>query len=377
MRTVKADNWNLFDLNLDTEYWEYSEMKSVLINGFGRIGRCVFRNMWERGNAKCTYINEPGMTIENIIYLLKFDSIYGRFQGSVEKKSEHTINVYNQNKAWEITVGHVRELYNEKALWNNIQIIVDATGNEMCASKSWNYIENGIGHVIITNTFYDADFTYIMGHNDERFDAGRHRVISTSICDANATVPLLSKIIKEIGIDFCFVTTLHPWLSYQNLMDAPVRMQRRSENCDYFPLGRSSVNSVIPKTTTLGPVLEYVFPTLKDKLSYISYRTPTQMVASAELSVVLSKTATKENIIEILQQCEKSVVSLNEEDIISVDCEKQPYSSIVDMRWTSITDRYLKLITWYDNEWGYCSRVVDLINQLQDNVDEKISINHV
>lgn len=340
-------------------------MKKILINGFGRIGRCVFRNMWERGNALCSYINEPNMTIDNIIYLIKFDSIYGRFSGSIEKKTGKIIRVSDKSKVWEISVNHSEKLYDEKGLGDNFDVIVDATGNELCARKSWNYIEKGIGHVIVTNTFYDADFTYVMGHNDCDFDARKHKVISTSICDANAVIPLLSKITANIGIDFCFVTTLHPWLSYQNLMDAPVRMQRRSgETCAYFPLGRSAVNSLIPKTTTLGEVLLHTFPELRNKLSYFSYRTPTQMVASAELSIVLSKVVNREEIEQLLEQCDRNIVNLNEEDIISIDCEKQPYSSIVDMRWMCLEDRYLKLIAWYDNEWGYCSRVVDLIHKL-------------
>lgn len=340
--------------------------KNVLINGFGRIGRCVFRNIWERGTAKCTYVNEPNMTTENIVYLIKFDSVYGRFQGTVEQIGENEIRVTDGDKEWDVIVNHSTKLYEEMDSTKNIQIVVEATGNDLCAQSSWNYIEKGMEHVIVTNTFYDADFTYVMGHNDDKFDPEHHRVISASICDANATIPLISKLISNIGIDFCYVTTLHPWLSYQNLMDAPVRMQRRSgETSDYFPLGRSSVNTLIPKTTTLGPVLEYTFPELINRLSYFSYRTPTQMVASAELAIVLSEPKKQEEIIELLDQIDKNVVCLNEEDIISVDCEKQPYSSIVDIRWMSIKDKYLKLVTWYDNEWGYCSRVVDLINKLQ------------
>lgn len=340
-------------------------MKNLLINGFGRIGRCILRNVWERGNVKCIHINEPNMTIENMIYLIKFDSIYGRFQGNVEKCSSKSIKISDHNRAWEITVSDSKELYNENKLWDNAQIIVDATGNDLCAGKAWEYIKKGIEHVIVTNTFYDADFTYVMGHNDSLFDPKKHKVISTSICDANAVIPLISKIISYIGIEYCFVTTLHPWLSYQNLMDAPTRMQRKSgENYDFFPLGRSAVNAIIPKTTTLGPVLEYMFPDLRNRLSYFSYRTPTQMVASAEMSFVLARAADKTEIIELLKKCDENVVNLNVEDIVSVDCEKQPYSSIVDMRWLDIKDKYLKLVTWYDNEWGYCSRVIDLINRL-------------
>lgn len=341
-------------------------MQNVLITGFGRIGRCIFRNIWERGNARCVHINEPNMTIDNIMYLMKYDSIYGRFPGNISRHSENSICVSDDNREWKITVSNSKELHNKSALWNkDTQIVIDATGNEQCAGLAWNYIKNGISHVIVTNTFDEADFTYVMGYNDDGFDAGKHRVISTSICDANATIPLISRLVSRIGVEYCFVTTLHPWLSYQNLMDAPVRMQRRNgENYDFFPLGRASVNTIIPKTTSLGPVLEHAFPMLKNKISYFSYRTPTQMVASAEMSLVLSRVSSKEEIIELLEACDANIVNMNTEDIISVDCEKQPYSSIVDMRWLSVSGKYLKLVTWYDNEWGYCSRVVDLLNRL-------------
>jgi Glyceraldehyde-3-phosphate dehydrogenase/erythrose-4-phosphate dehydrogenase len=340
-------------------------MKRIGINGFGRIGRCVFRNLWERGNAECVYINDPNMTIDNLIYLLKYDSVYGRFEGKVKKVGENAIQIFSENKVWNITVGTFKELYKFFAAQTEIDILVDATGNGLCAQQSWDYVEKGLKNVIVTNTFYEADFTYIGGYNDNELDSKKHKVISTSICDANATVPLLSKLLSYIGVEFCFVTTLHPWLSYQNLMDAPVKMQKQpSQSMEYFPLGRSSVNTLIPKTTTLGTVLKYVFPELEHKLSFVSFRTPTQMVASAEMSLVLSRAVNKREIIEVLQQCDQRIISLNKEDIISIDCEKQPYSSIVDLRWIDVVDRYLKLITWYDNEWGYCSRVIDLIEKL-------------
>lgn len=341
-------------------------MNKVAINGFGRIGRCVFRNLWERGNGKCIYINEPCMTIDNMIYLLKYDSIYGRFLGRVSKVGEDSFRVVEGDRVWNIKVGRFRELYANFTLEDKIDILVDATGNNDCAQHAWDYLKKGVEHVIVTNTFYEADFTYIAGHNDSDLDCEKHKVISTSICDANATVPLLSKLIPKIGIDFCFVTTLHPWLSYQNLMDAPVKMQKRpEESMEYFPLGRSSVNTLIPKTTTLGEVLKYMFPELENRLSFFSYRTPTQMVASVEMSLVLSRNVTEEKVLDILQQCDERLVYLNKDDIISVDCEKQPYSSIVDLRWLNIEEgKYLKLIAWYDNEWGYCSRVIDLIGRL-------------
>ena len=133
---------------------------------------------------------------------------------------------------------------------------------------------------------------------------------------------------------------------------------------DYFPLGRASVDTLIPKTTTVGPVIQRIIPELKNKISSFSYRTPTQIVASADMSVVLSKESSKGEIIELLNQIESQVVSLNTEDIISIDCRKSSFSSIVDTRWVTVEGNKLKLITWYDNEWGYCSRVIDLISKM-------------
>ena len=341
-------------------------MSRVLVNGCGRIGRCVIRNLWERGIAECVAINEPGMEIDNIVYLLKFDTIYGRFDGNVENVGNDLIRISNNEKAWNLRVYRSKTLMSDDEYIKDCpDIIVEASGREDCARASWKCIDSGVQHVIITNTFFDADFTYVMGHNDEEFDMNKHKVISTSICDANATIPLISALSKINNIDYCFVTTLHPWLSYQNLMDAPVRMQRREgETSDYYPLGRASAESLIPKTTTLGPVLLRMFPNLKKRLSYFSYRTPTQIVASADMSFILEKEMSKEKIIDIFSACGENIVNINKDDIVSIDCRKMTHSSIVDTRWLQVDGNKLKVITWYDNEWGYSSRVIDLINKL-------------
>ncbi len=125
-----------------------------------------------------------------------------------------------------------------------------------------------------------------------------------------------------------------------------------------------NILNVTPKTTTVGPAIQRIIPELKNKISSFSYRTPTQIVASADMSVVLSKESSKSEIIELLNQIESQVVSLNTEDIISIDCRKSSFSSIVDTRWVTVEGNKLKLITWYDNEWGYCSRVIDLISKM-------------
>lgn len=340
-------------------------MKRILINGFGRIGRCVFRNLWERGNnSQCVAVNDPAMSIDNMVYLLKFDTIYGSFDGNVYKDDDDTVCVFDDQKKWRFKVYGQRDFFEDGDKFD-FDVVIESSGRDSCAVSSRKCLEYGAKYCIITNTFFDSDFTYVMGYNGKSWKVNKDKIISTSICDANATIPLLGKINDCIGIDYCFLTTLHPWLSYQNIMDAPVRMQKREgEMSDYFPLGRASVDTLIPKTTTVGPVIQRIIPELKNKISSFSYRTPTQIVASADMSVVLSKESSKGEIIELLNQIESQVVSLNTEDIISIDCRKSSFSSIVEKRWVTVEGNKLKLITWYDNEWGYCSRVIDLISRM-------------
>ena len=197
-------------------------------------------------------------------------------------------------------------------------------------------------------------------------------LISSSICDASAVAPVLNVLNKKYGIEHGFLTTLHPWLSYQNLLDGPSRsFAYPGTIIDNFTLGRASLNAIIPKTTSAirasGKVLEY----LNDKFQSLSFRVPTSIVSTADISVKIEHHVNKEEIINLFKKEEEEqnlkIYKNNFDPLISTDFVKSEYSAIIDHRWTDINESsYLKLVLWYDNEWGYSSRVVDLVKELSN-----------
>jgi glyceraldehyde 3-phosphate dehydrogenase len=220
--------------------------------------------------------------------------------------------------------------------------------------------------VLITHTFGDSDFTIVFGVNEDSFNPSRHRVISTSICDASAIAPVLKVISDECGLELCFVTTLHPWLSYQNIMDGPVRSEANPGiSYGYYPLGRASTASIIPKPTTVGNVLQSLIPPLKNRIFAMSYRVPTSVVASADISLVTTRAITPEHLRSLLRSIDQRLIRCSNDLLVSIDFQGETASGVVDLRWLEVREEhFIKLVMWYDNEWGYSARVIDLLDRI-------------
>jgi glyceraldehyde 3-phosphate dehydrogenase len=223
--------------------------------------------------------------------------------------------------------------------------------------------------VLVTHTCPSADFTLVFGATESAFDPARHRVVSTSICDAAAAAPVLKTLNDAFGIEYGFVTTLHPWLAYQNLMDGPSRSQAFPGHVySHYALGRASVGALIPKPTTVVSACERVVPEVRGKLKCMSYRVPTPCVSSADLSLQLRASTTEHDVLEAFRalsasQGDRQVVRITDEPLVSVDYLGDPHSCIIDTRWLMLNEgRQLKVVLWYDNEWGYSSRVVDALD---------------
>ena len=223
--------------------------------------------------------------------------------------------------------------------------------------------------MVVTHTCPSADFTLVFGATERAFDPARHKVISTSICDASAAAPVLKVLHEAFGLEYGFITTLHPWLSYQNLMDGPARSQSYpGATYSHYPLGRASVGALIPKPTTVVAACERIVPELAGVLKCMSYRVPTPCVSSADLSLHLERPATEEAVLAAFRalrasQGARPVVRITDEPLISVDYLGDEHSCIIDTRWLMLNrERQLKVVLWYDNEWGYSSRVVDALD---------------
>lgn len=333
----------------------------VGINGLGRIGRSVLRLLWQSGKHLCVQINDTNCDIHNIAYLLRHDTVCGRFPGQVTVDGSHQIILQGSERRWNIQVSHHPVISDVE--WNGVECVIDSSGTEENTVATRRIINSELSHVIVTHTLASADFTLVFGVNEALFEPSRHRLISSSICDACAIAPVLRVLSDHCGFQQCFVTTLHPWLSYQQIVDGPAGTTAGTQIWNgYYALGRASVGNLIPKPTTVGRVLETLVPSLKDHLFAFSFRIPTPVVASADLSLVTSTPISADKVRSLLRSMDENLIRSSDEMLVSIDYRGETASAVVDLRWLEVRDNYVKLVLWYDNEWGYSARVVDIID---------------
>ena len=339
-------------------------MKKIAINGFGRIGRTIARINAEKKNYKLVAINDIIPLKENLGYLLKFDSTYGRFPGKI-KSVDNGLKIN----------GDLVKIYHEKNLDNipwdelDVDIVIDSSGVDNNNIIARELVDNKkFKKFIYTMSSENVDNEIIMGVNEESIMKSDN-VFSSSICDANAIAHLLELIDSNFDIVSGSVTTLHPWLSYQNLVDgaakgiAPdVNKFTPSHIKNNFGLGRTSVGAIIPKDTTAVTATEKVLTNIKGKLIAHSFRVPTQVVSCSDILLRTKTNIDLKDFEKLVQEKYKNskYVRLNYESAISIDYEKEECSAVLDMQWLKVKKDMIKFVVWYDNEWGYCERVHDL-----------------
>ncbi len=332
------------------------------LNGFGRIGRAITKI-----NAKYNYfdlvlINDINPYKDNLAYLFKYDSTYGKFPGTVESSTDGII----VNKK-EIACSSNANLSDAPWKKYGVSIIIDASGVEDNISHAKKMVKQGeVQKVIVTHSSENVDHEVVMGVNDESLRSDHH-VVSNSICDANAVAHILKWIDDEYEIESGALTTLHPWLSYQNLVDGPSISQiNPGVVWSDFALGRASSESLIPKNTTAMMATEKVLPNLSGKILSFSYRIPTDIVASSDITLNLKRKVTEEEVrAYLIKKCENSeYVIFNNESLVSLDYEQTEESAVLDMQWLKTLGKTVKIILWYDNEWGYSARTLDLAKKL-------------
>lgn len=334
------------------------------INGFGRIGRAIAKINDQHNYFDLVLINDVNPFVENLAYLFKYDSTYGKFPGQVENTKNEII--INGNAV--VCTAHRNML---EVPWEKygVDIVIDSSGVDVNAEDAKRLVnECGVKKIVVTHSSKVVDHEVIMGVNDETLTA-EHKVVSNSICDANAIAHIMKWMDDEYGIEGGALTTLHPWLSYQNLVDGPAISQANPGVVwTDFALGRASTDSLIPKNTTAMTAVERVLPSLTGKVLSFSYRTPTDIVASSDITLNLSQKVQKEELKEFLERkCNSShYVKANKESLVSLDYEQEESSAIIDMQWINVCGNTVKLILWYDNEWGYSARTLDLAKKLSE-----------
>ena len=323
----------------------------VAINGFGRIGRNVVRAGLHRQDIEFVAVNDLTDT-KTLAHLLKYDSVLGRLHEDVKIDAD-AIRIGGKR----IKVFAVRDP--AELDWTSVgaQIVVESTGHFTDALKAAKHLRGSVKKVIISAPATNEDVTLVLGVNDNMYDASKHNVISNASCTTNCLAPVTKVLDDKFGILKGSMTTIHSYTNDQPILDFPHKDLRRA---------RAAAINMIPTSTGAAKAIGLVMPTLKGKLDGYAMRVPTPDVSVVDLVAVVKKKTTTEEVNAALKAAAegelKGILEYTEDPVVSSDMLRNPNSSIVDAGLTKVMDGDLvKVVAWYDNEWGYSSRVVDLI----------------
>ena len=336
----------------------------VGINGFGRIGRTIFRQIQEIKGYEVVQINDLNPDIHNICYLLNYDSMHGMLARKAQVKTDHLVI-----EGFETKVSHKEMITDAKWEDRGVDILIESSGYKPNIPIIRDCLKGSVKKVLFSDSPEGMDITIANGTNEQNYDHAEHNIISSSICDVIGTAPVLSLIEKEFGIKTAFLQTLHPWLNYQNIMDGTLNADVIGDpQGKAYGIGRASPSNLIPKNTTLGKALLKVLPSLEGKISSMSFRVPTEIVGSCSMVLDLDKKTDTESIKNFLKESENiPIIKINEDPIVSIDAKHHESSCIIDLRWAEVLDNKLRLVTWYDNEWGYVNRLIDNLRRISGN----------
>jgi len=335
----------------------------VAINGFGRIGRLVFRAMIEQGlvgsDVEVVAVGDL-VPADNLAYLLKYDSTQGRFAGEVSHKGEDTLVV---NGA-EIKVVSARTPAELPWKELGVDVVIESTGLFTQAEKAKGHIEAGAKKVIISAPAKEEDITVVMGVNHEDYDPANHHIISNASCTTNCLAPVVHVLLKEgIGIEEGLMTTIHAFTATQKTVDGPSRKAWRD--------GRGAAQNIIPASTGAAKAVALVCPAVKGKLTGMAFRVPTPTSSVVDLTFRTEKETSLAEISALMKTASESylkdVLEYTEDEVVSTDFIHSASSSILDQKaCIELNSRFFKLVSWYDNEWGYSNRVGDLLKYVID-----------
>lgn len=335
------------------------------INGFGRIGRLVARAIFERNIKDIELVAVNDLTdAKTNAHLFKYDSVHGRFNGEVKAISDDEMEI-NGKKIKVLKKADPAELP-----WKDlgVDIVIESTGlftlkkdgvnkkGKMVKGAENHITKGGAKKVIITAPAQDEDITVVMGVNHEKYDPKNHHVVSNASCTTNCLAPVVKVIHDKWGIEKGLMTTVHSYTNDQRILDMAHSDLRRA---------RAAASNIIPTTTGAAKAIGLVMPELKGKLDGFAIRVPTPNVSLVDLSVTVSKETTAEEINKALKEASetylKGILGYTEEPLVSSDFNHCQLSSFVDAKYTKVIGgNFVKILSWYDNEWGYSNRVVDL-----------------
>lgn len=330
----------------------------VGINGFGRIGRQVYRAASEMNDIEIVAVNDLTDST-TLAHLLKYDSIHGAFPGEVRAEGD---TIYANGKALKV----LSERDPAALPWGDlgVDIVIESTGLFTNADKAVAHRNAGAKKVIISAPAKGEDLTIVMGVNHEKYDPEKHHILSNASCTTNCLAPVAKALNDKFGIERGLMTTVHAYTNDQKILDLPHKDLRRA---------RAAAMSIIPTTTGAAKAVGLVIPELNGKLNGLAMRVPTPDVSVVDLVCEVKTDTTAEEVNEVLRAFAAStlpnVLKVSDEPLVSMDYKTCPISSIVDAGLTMVLEkRMVKVIAWYDNEWGYSNRVVDLVHYVSKSL---------
>ncbi len=343
-------------------------MARVAINGFGRIGRQSFKMIMEKYRDEIEIVAINDLTDnETLAHLLKYDSTYGPFEGDITA-TESTLTVTFDDDERTIEVKALAERDPSKLPWRelNVDIVIESTGIFTDAAKAKMHIDAGAKKVIISAPAKDEDITICLGVNEEQYDPAKHHIISNASCTTNCLAPVAKVLNDSFGIVRGLMTTIHSYTMDQNLQDGPHKDMRRA---------RAAALNMVPTTTGAAKAVALVIPELKGKFDGFAVRVPTPTVSMVDFVVELGRDASVEEInnafIEAAEEAMDGILAVTDEPLVSSDFIGTQYSSVVDSSLTMVmAGNMAKVVAWYDNEWGYATRIADLTKYVADGLAE-------
>jgi len=322
----------------------------VGINGFGRIGRNVFRAGLNKRDLEFVAVNDL-TDAQTLSHLLKYDSVHGRFDAKIEAKKDSIvidgkeIKVFAQRDPGQLP-------------WKDlgVDIVLESTGRFTDRAGASKHIEAGAKKVVISAPAKDPDVSLVLGVNEDVYDPSKHNILSMGSCTTNCLAPIAKILVDEFGVEYGLMTTIHAYTNDQVILDFPHRDLRRA---------RAAGMSMIPTTTGAATALSLVIPELKGKMDGMAIRVPVPNVSVVDLVAELKRETTVDELNRIFKSYAdgkmKGILSYSEEPLVSIDFNGNPNSSIIDLLSTKVIGRkFVKIISWYDNEWGFSNRMVEL-----------------
>jgi glyceraldehyde 3-phosphate dehydrogenase len=325
------------------------------INGFGRIGRCTAKLLWERAEVELVGVNDLADPAD-LAYLLRFDSVHGRYSQEVSYQ-DGMLRVGDRRVPFSSAADPAEIPWRERAA----EVVVESSGAFRRREQAARHLRSGAGWVVVSAPSDDADGTFVLGVNDDRLDPERQRVISMASCTTNCLAPVAKVLHADFGIEHLTLGTVHAYTSSQSLTDTPARKRRR---------GRAAALSIVPTSTGAAEATTRVLPQLVGRMAGVAFRVPVASGSICDVVATLKRPVTAGEVNAAFERAASSpplegILAVSHEALVSQDVVGDPRSAIVDAESTAVLrDHVVRVLAWYDNEWGYAARLADMAVEL-------------